>query len=168
MTIKIDIVGAKEIEAALRELGDPKTMRAAMRDALRDAAKPMVDLAQSLVPVDQGDLKRSIKIRSLTRAREGVAVGIGIDQNEQPATLITRKTKSNGGKGGIYRDPGVAGVGPITEFGRPGQPARPFMRPAFDAEGEKTINRFADAAGQAIEKHAARLAKKRAKSGGTS
>lgn len=156
MESKIKIEGLKEIEAALAELGDTKAMRAAIRKALRDAGNPMMELARALVPVDQGDLKRSIKMRTRNRVKEGVGVSIGIDRNEQPAEYRNRKR----GKG-AYRDPGVAGVGPITEFGRPGQGAKPFMRPAFHAEGEKTIHRFSQTAGPAIEQQAARLAKKR-------
>lgn len=167
MTIRIKVENAAAIQQALAELGDQKAMRAAVKDALRQAAEPMAALARALVPVDKGDLKRSIKIGPRKRAKgedpDTFGVKIGIDANEQPAVLVTRKTRSAGGKGGTYRDPGVAGVGPITEFGRPGEAAKPFMRPAFDAEGEKTIQRFGQTAGPAIEKQAARLARKRAK-----
>ena len=162
MTIRIKVENAAAIQQALAELGDQKAMRAAVKDALRNAAEPMAALARELAPYDQGDLKRSIKIGPRKRGRgedpDTFGVKIGIDANEQPAKEVARKS----GKG-TYRDPGVAGVGPITEFGRPGVPAKPFMRPAFDAEGEKTIQRFGQTAGPAIEKQAARLARKRAK-----
>lgn len=150
----------------LAELGDQKAMRRAMRSALRAAGEPMMELARNLAPFDQGDLKRSIKMATAKRYRgqdqDQFGVVIGIDANEQPAKQVPRKT----GKRGTYRDPGVAGVGPIIEFGRPGKAAKPFMRPAFDAEGEKTIQRFSKTAGPAIEKEAERLARKRTKSGG--
>lgn len=167
--MKIEIDGAAEISAALRELRDPKTVRAALRAALRAAARPMLDAARSNVPVDQGDLQRSLKMAAargekLDEPQFGIV--IGIDINEQPATYVVRKTNSGGrskgsGKGGFYRDPGVAGVGPMIEFGWPGRPARPFMRRALDAEGEATIRRFGDVAGPVIERFAERLAKRR-------
>lgn len=166
MTISIKVEGAKEIEAALAELGDQKAMRRAVRAALREAGAPMMELARSLAPFDQGDLRRSIKMASAKRERgqdqDQFGIVIGIDTNEQPASEVLRKT----GQGGTYRDPGVAGVGPITEFGRPGKAAKPFMRPAFDTEGEATIQRFSKTAGPAIEAEAARLAKKRTKKRG--
>lgn len=166
MTIRVKVEGAKDIEAALRELGDQKAMRRALRGALRAAGEPMMELARSLAPHDQGDLKRSIKMATAKRFRgqdqDQFGIVIGIDANEQPPKQVPRKT----GKGGTYRDPGVLGVAQITEFGRPGKAAKPFMRPAFDAEGEKTIQRFSKAAGPAIEKESERLARKRAKSGG--
>lgn len=165
MTITVKIQNAREIEQALAELGDSKAMRRAVRAALRDAGTPMMELARSLVPIDKGDLKRSIKMRAAKRLKgqdeDTFGIAIGIDTNEEPARQVVRKTKSNGGKGGTYRDPGVAGAGPIVEFGRPGVPAKPFMRPAFDTEGENTIRRFGEVAGKAIEAEAARLAKKR-------
>lgn len=124
----------------------------------------MRDAAKDGVPVDQGDLQRSIKSapakgEKLNSPEFGIV--IGIDANEQPARYVVRKTKSNGGKGGTYRDPGVAGVAPIIEFGKIGEPAQPFMRRAYDAEGENTIRRFGQVAGLHIERAAARLAKKR-------
>lgn len=163
MTISVKLENAKEIEQMLAELGEPKAVRRAVRAALREAGEPMMELARSLVPIDQGDLKRSIKMATAKRARgqdpDRFGIVIGIDSNELPAREVARKE----GKGGTYRDPGVAGAGPIIEFGRPGVAAKPFMRPAYDAEGEKTIRRFGEVAGPAIEKEAERLARKRGK-----
>lgn len=156
------IEGGLEIQAALRELGDPKSVKNALRKALRDAAKPMLERAREGVPVDKGDLKRSVKMAAAKRERLNspeFGIVIGIDANVQPARNIPRKTRS--GKSTTYRDPGVAGVAPIVEFGKIGEPAKPFMRGAFDAEAEATIRRFGTTAGPAIEAAAARLAKKR-------
>ena len=169
MTISVKFANAKEIEQALAELGDSKAVRRAVRAALREAGEPMAQLARDLVPRDEGNLERSIKMATAKRFRgqdqDQHGIVIGIDANEQPAQEVPRKERSKRG-GTTYRDPGVAGVGPITEFGRPGKAAKPFMRPAFDAEGEKTIKRFGEVAGAAIEREAARLARKRAKAGG--
>lgn len=160
--MKIEVEGGLEIAAALEALGNPRAVRTTLRRALRDAAQPMLDAAKGKVPVDKGDLKRSIKMAAAKGEKldgDSFGIVIGIDSNEQPAKTVVRKTRS--GKGATYRDPGVAGVGPITEFGRPGEAAQPFMRPAYDAEGEATIRRFNDQALATIEKTAARLAKKR-------
>ena len=162
--MKIEVEGGLEIAAALKELGDPRAVRTSLRRALRDAAQPMLEAAKGKVPVDKGDLKRSIKMAAAKGEKldgDSFGVVIGIDSNEQPARQVVRKTRS--GKSATYRDPGVAGAGPIIEFGRPGVAAKPFMRPAFDAEGEKTIQRFGATAGPAIEKQAAKLARKRSK-----
>lgn len=162
--MKIEVDGALDIAAALQELGDPRSVRTALRATLRRAAKPMLETARGKAREDKGNLKRSIKMAAAKGERADspeFGIVIGIDANEQPATYVPRKTKSGGGKGGTYRDPGVAGVAVIEEFGRPGEAANPFMRPAFDQEGEPTIRRFGEEAGPIIEKTAARLAKKR-------
>jgi HK97 gp10 family phage protein len=162
--MKIEVEGLTDLQTALRELGDPRAIKTALRASLRKAARPMLEAARARVPVDKGDLKRSVKIAAAKGERlDSLEFGvvIGIDANEQPARYVVRKTKSDGGRGGTYRDPGVAGVAPITEFGRPGQAAEPFMRPAFDTEGEATIRRFGEVAGAEIERVATRLAKKR-------
>lgn len=163
MTIKVD--GLAGLQSALRELGEPKAVRTALRGALRKSARPMLDAIRDNVPVDKGDLKRSVKMGAAKGERLDspvFGIVIGIDANEQPAKIVTRKTRSNGGRGGTYRDPGVAGVAPMTEFGRPGQAATPFMRPGFDAEADGTLRRFGEVAGPEIERVAARLAKRRA------
>lgn len=171
MSITIELAGAKELERALSELADQPAMRRAIRKALRDAAQPMLEAAKEAVPVDRGDLKRSLKIATAKKVRGGdqdsFGIVIGIDANEQPARYIVRKTvarkkmRRRVANSGTYRDPGVAGVGPIVEFGRPGQPPEPFMRPAFDVHGPGAIARFGAAAGPAIEAEAARLARRK-------
>ena len=162
--MRIDVDGLTDLQAALRELGDPRAVRTALRATLRKAGKPMLEKIRGKVREDKGNLKRSVKMaaakgESLDSPEFGIV--IGIDANEEPARYVTRKTRSNGGKGGTYRDPGVAGVAVIEEFGRPGEAANPFFRPGFDEEGEATIRRFGEEAGPIIEKTAARLARKR-------
>lgn len=162
--MKIEVDGLSDLQAALRELGDPRAVKTALRASLRKAGKPMVEKIRSKVREDKGDLKRSVKMAAAKGEKPDspeFAIVIGIDVNEGPARIVTRKTRSNRGKGGTYRDPGVAGVAVIEEFGRPGEAANPAFRPAFDEEGEATIRRFGESAGPEIERVAARLARKR-------
>jgi len=171
VSITIDISGAKEMEKALAELADQPAMRRAIRAALREAAQPIVDAAKAAAPVDRGDLRDSIKVATAKRGRgsdqDEFGIVIGIDSNVQPAKYVVRqkqvrkKSPRRSGNAGTYRDPGVAGVAPIVEFGRPGVPAEPFMRPAFDAHGEGAITRFGAAVGPAIEDEAAKLARRK-------
>lgn len=157
--MKLEVDGLTDLQTALRELGDPRAVRVALRAGLRRAAQPMVEAVRSRVPVDKGDLRRSIKMGAARGERPDspeFGIVIGIDVNEQPAMILPRKRRA-----GTYRDPGVAATGPMTEFGRPGQSAEPFMRPGFDAEGEATIRRFGEVAGPEIERVAQRLARRR-------
>lgn len=162
--MKIEVDGALDIQKALAELGDPRAVRTALRSTLRKAARPMLEKIRSKAREDKGTLKRSVKMAAAKGERfdsPEFGIVIGIDANEDPAREVVRKTKSGRGKGGTYRDPGVAGVAVIEEFGRPGEAANPFFRPGFDEEGDATIRRFGEEAGPIIEKTAARLAKKR-------
>ncbi|MDG6079755.1 HK97 gp10 family phage protein [Erythrobacter litoralis] len=159
MTPTFKFEGGKAIEKALRELGDPKVVRRVGLFGLRKAAEPMRDAAKRNAPKDVGDLEKSVKIAAAKRQRgsdgDEAKVLIGIDQSVQPPKEVARK---NGG--GTYRDPGVAGVSVIKEFGAPekGQKAEPFMRPAFDSEKAATPQRVADEIWPAIKRAAARKA----------
>lgn len=173
--IKVD--GALDISRALDELGDPKMVRRLVRRVLKQAGQPMVDLARNLAPVDEGNLRESIKAEAGKRDRrtpEVTSLVFGIDSEVQPAVYYPRqkprKAKTRKFRSGrvpviatMWRDPGVAGVAWIKEYGTPTKAAQPFMRPAFDQEGEATIQRFGKLAGPEIEKTAARAAKRRSK-----
>ncbi len=175
MTISIKIDGALDIKRALEELGDPKIVRRLVRRVLKQAGQPMVELARSLAPVDEGNLKESIKVEAGKRDRrtpDVTSLILGIDAEVQPAVYYPRqkprKTATRKFRSGrvpiiatMWRDPGVAGVAWIKEFGTPTKKAQPFMRTAYDREGSATIERFGQLAGPEIEKTAARLAKKR-------
>lgn len=112
MFVKID--GVKEIQAKLAAL-EPKVGRRIVRTALRKAAKPILTMARALVPVDSGDLKRSIKIRNLKKRRRSYAIAVGT------------------GPGWFQGDEYYGG---IVEFGADNVAAQPFLRPAFDANSD--------------------------------
>lgn len=160
MSIKIKVEGGQAAEAALRELGEWQFIRRAAMEALRAGALPIRDKAKELAPKDKLDLDRSIKAQP-GRSRDDILwYEIGIDPNVQPARIVARKTGR-----GTYRDPGVAGVAPMQEFGTPLMPANPFMIPAWDSEKADTPGRIVASLGPAIEKQAAKIARKAAKAG---
>ena len=151
--------GGMDAAKALQALGDSKAATRAGRVALRAAAAPFVSTAQANVPVDKGDLRRSIKVAAGRRDRgddgDQVSVVIGIDSSVQPPRDVTRE----GGKG-TYRDPGVAGVSVIQEFDLE-HGGNPFMRPAWDAHKDATAGTVGRELGPAIEAEAARLARRK-------
>ncbi|MGB7407154.1 MAG: HK97-gp10 family putative phage morphogenesis protein [Pontixanthobacter sp.] len=156
--VTVTIEGGKALEKALADLGDPVYMKRAARKALRTAAKPIVETAKSLVPVDEGDLRESIKQGAARKGRSidsdyQVKQIVAIDRNVQPPREIEGRSKK-------YRDPGVAGVAGIKEFGGPDQPAQPFMLPAWDAEKGASTKRIMDTLGPAIEDQARKKAAK--------
>lgn len=154
--MKFEFTGGKALEAKLRALGDPKAARRIGLFALRKAAEPIRDSAKSRVPVDQGNLRESIKIGTAKRGRgldgDVARVIIAIDRNVQ---LPTEKGKEGGGS---YRDPGVAGVAVIQEFGTLKMAANPFLRPAWDSHKAATPQRIADEMKPALDRAAKRIA----------
>lgn len=160
MTVKIEIAGLKAVEAALRELVETKFIRAAGFEALRSGALPIRDKAKALAPKDKLDLEHAIKAQR-GRSRDDILwFEIGVDPSVQPAVYVGRKSGR-----GTYRDPGVAGVAPMQEFGTPNMPANPFMLPAWDSEQAATPGRIVTSLGPAIEKQAAKIARKTARAG---
>lgn len=160
MTETFAFAGERAIEEALRNLGSPTSTKRAGRAALREAGEPLRALIEQMAPEDAGDLKRSIKMAPGKRDRsedgDQAIVVIGIDKSVQPARYLPRKR----GKG-AYRDPGVAGVGPIKEFGDADEGAQPFFRPAWEAMKGGLPARIGRSLGPAIETEARRLAQRK-------
>ena len=84
-----------------------------IRQAIRKGAKPINAEAKSLVPVNSGRLKKSIKTRSLKRSRKTIGVNIKTSCSDNMFT-------------------GEVFYGGMVEFGTERMAAQPFMRPAFD------------------------------------
>lgn len=163
MSATFTFEGGRELEQMLRALGNSREVRRAAREALREAAAPMVATAKALAPREVGNLAQSIATATGKRDRgddgDQVAVVIGINSSVQPDTDVQRKTGE-----GTYRDPGVAGVAHLQEFGdQPRMPATPFMRPAWDTHKDATPGRIGEALGLAIERAGQRIARRGAR-----
>lgn len=178
MTMKF--TGGKELEAALRELGDVGAMRRTAERALKLAAVPIRDRAKELAPdaPESGPgkyLKDAIKIgkrgelsvrnkqfRGSAAGRSTVEVYIGIDGSvkppQEPKTDKRRKRTGGGTSGG-----GVAFYSMVQEFGLAGRVAQPYMRPAFEQKKNEAVTVAADALRDEITRTAARQARKRQK-----
>lgn len=144
--MKVGFSGGKELEAALSELKNRATQKNAARRALRNAAEPIRQRWEDLVPVDQGDLKRSIKtgnaIKAVNRAaNKGQAVTqfIGVDESQDRRLHI-------------YAE--------LVEFGTESHPAQPAGRPAWEEKKGEALTRLADDLKIEIGKAAARAARK--------
>lgn len=178
--MKVTFKGGVELQAALRELGSKVTAKNVGKRALLKAAEPIRDRAKALAPDDPATgigkyLKESIKAAPGKRNRgDRVWALVGIDADVDPPTYHPRQKaravqtrKFRDGRSPAvatqWRDPGVAGVAGIIEFGRPGVPAKPFMRTAWEAEKAATPDRIATELASEIDKAAARAARKAAK-----
>lgn len=137
-TVKVE--GLSDLKKAIAELtGDLK--RKVIRAALRDAAKPMQRAAVVAAPMLKkdhphrlpGTLKKSIVTKASKRFR---------GQNGEIGVYISvAKRKRLGGKAGA-RNPFDPFYWRFLEFGTKKMSARPFLKPAFEANTHNAIQIF--------------------------
>ena len=113
---RIHLHGAEQLLASLRSF-EPKLAKKVLRNAMREAARPILEEAKRLVPVDTGELRDSLVIRAAKRVRKG-SVGVVV------------QTERGFFKGDTY-------YGAFVEFGTKNMAARPYLRPAFDSRKEE-------------------------------
>lgn len=123
MNILLKVLGVRRIDKALADL-EPKIQKKILRDGLKAGAKIVADEAKLKVPVDSGDLKKSIKVRAGKRAGRG----------KIRRTVVTGK--------GFFK--GQEFYGGFVEFGTRKMRARPFMRPAYEAKKKQAKNASID------------------------
>ena len=115
--LQFKITGAKELEAALKDIG-PKIATRIGDKALREGAKVVVKEAKRLCPRRTGALRKSI----------GAVRGRG-NKPDQRSMLIGFK------KPGRY-------YAHLVEFGTVHSAQKPFLRPALDARAEDALKKM--------------------------
>ena len=139
--------GGAELQAYLNQL-PAKMEQNVMRSALRQGANVIRKEAQATVPVDSGDLRKSIKVR--TRSRRG----------QVTATVETKDFKAHWIEFGTEpheitpkQPEGALAFGNtvVKSVQHPGTQAQPFMRPAADSK----VNEAIVAVGEQIRKRLA-------------
>lgn len=143
MAERFRIEGLSELEHALREL--PKaTGKNALKRALMKAGQPIEEDAERRAPVLRGHLQRSFGI----------------------STKLSRRQKSLHKKQSaveVFIGPGPLPQAITQEFGTAHHGPQPFMRPAWDGNRMRTLERIKDDLANEIEKARARLARKAAR-----
>lgn len=146
-TIKVE--GFRELEKMLAELGKQSARRVG-RGALRTVGNAILKEAKARVPVNEGRLKKSLRLRvdNLRNERSVMSAMVYVSGSKfdyRPKktfrkTVMRKKrdrfNKVDHGYGyAIGSRPDV--YGRFIEYGAPGHgmPARPFLRPAWIKEG---------------------------------
>lgn len=145
---KVRIEGLAELDAALGELGKSAGKAVLRRVGIRSLA-PLIAKAKTLVPVDDGDLRDSLKVTTKLSQR----------QRRQHRKLVAE------GKASVEMFAGASALphAHLVEFGAHHMAAQPFMRPAWDSEKENVLNIIKTELGDEIVKTAARKARRLAK-----
>jgi HK97 gp10 family phage protein len=160
-TIKID--GYNELSKLIDGLSASQS-KSVVRSALRKASRPIILAARDKVGNYSKTLASSITVNY--QSREGDTIGIG---PKKKGRVIDK------GDGVIdatnVKDPwfahfvefGVSGVGRFKKIGkkryRADQPARPFMRPAFDEKKQEVVDNMAESFRIALQNFLKRKAK---------
>ena len=137
----LHITGAKQLKRALREL--PEAMqREALEQALMESAQPMADAAKALAPVDEGRLEESIVVaKTLHKSQQAFATS----SPDEVQVYVGPNLQRGAGPAGPHGHLNEFGTGPRyheTTGKYVGEmPAKPFLRPAFDAT-KKMVTRL--------------------------
>jgi HK97 gp10 family phage protein len=153
MTVKLS--GFKELEAELAKLSKAVGRNALMRAGMT-AMQPMAAAARRLAPVDDGDLRESIDVGSSAATDDPgkfayriVKGGGGTDAQALVAMRDARRMYGTSLSGVmLYMGPAAApdkntAIKAIAqEYGTSRHPPQPYMRPAFDAQVQPTLDRL--------------------------
>lgn len=134
--ITMQVQGLRELEQKLHSLG-PQLAKNALRSSVNAAAQVVKKEAQTRVPVDTGRLKRALYVKHI--------------REESNATQQTFYVSVRQGKRYQQKDLD-AFYWPFVELGTVYKPARPFLRPAFEAAKERAIERIRDKLAERIER----------------
>jgi HK97 gp10 family phage protein len=155
VSLSVQMIGAAELVAALKELPKRATQKAVVRRALLKAAEPTRSLASALAPDDPEtppiDLHTSIAEETKTSARQG-------DPFAMPGDVI------------VYVGP-VSSLkryahGVVMELGSFKDRPQPFMRPAWEATKEQDLSLLGYWMWTEIDGTARRLGARAARLGG--
>lgn len=145
--------GDRDIENLLRRLPG-RIAKNVTFNALRSGARIVMKAAQTNLlangSVDTGALVASIKISTRRRSRKAPAVvAVGADK-------LVRMPTRRGQRKPMKINP--RNYAHLVEFGTEHSPAKPFMRPAIDQNGEAALVKILEMSAKGIEREAAALA----------
>lgn len=139
-----DFKGGRELEAKLRVLADPKTADRLGNSSLRKGAKHLEGAILSRAPVGTASTKRRSRSKSgkvYTRDYGRITTNVRVSRTR--ARIAVHDVEYS-----ITR--GTAFWTKMVEFGTVKMAARPFIRPAVDAEEGATIRIIGDDLGKRI------------------
>ena len=139
----VEITGDKRLMRQLRAIGGGGQRRI-IRPAITKATKPVVKMARSLVPVDEGLLKKAIGVQVTTYKRTGAVI----------ARIGARSGFGEIDEDGKKRDP--TKYEHLVEMGTIFAPPQPHLRPAMDSNRGTIKQIINKEVGQRIKKELAK------------
>ena len=170
MTVSIKLEGIGEVDAALRQLeadfGIKESSRRVLVPAVREAMKPILSVAQSMAPKNTGALAMHLQVEARRPTRRDMRSKY-IDTTDVVIAAVTtkafpKKLKKQFLQENIdlykadrdayrkkFREFTASFNFPYDaravaqEFGTARNPAKPFLRPALEANSQATVSRLA-------------------------
>lgn len=134
------VTGTRRMNQRLEAM--PRAVRRAFEEGLTEAGEEITAMQKRMVPVDQGNLRDSIRYERGRISRKRGLLGGATRQFVQDGNLSIT----------IFTDDFKARW---VEFGTTGQPPRPFFFPAMRALRRRVISRIRRKVNAAIRKEAA-------------
>ena len=128
--MRVTVKGSKEIINKLKDL-EKKVANKIVKQALREAAKPIQKEAKANIPSVSGDLKKNTKIRSMKRRKGRIG-------------LVVQSSSTD--PQGYY--------GSFVEYGTKYQKAQQNIKKAYDKLKDKTAKLLEESILKGIEKNA--------------
>jgi hypothetical protein len=168
-TVKWKLEGAQELKDVLAELANDfgeKDQKTILKRGVRDALKPVLNTAKSLVPTDTGALRASLRIEARKPTKRDKNSKYVSDKDVVIATVTTapssvlartkfqnlKNTKSNIKQVGIESDARAIAM----ELGTANVPSKPYLRPALESQASAVVADLADILSTALKKYKAR------------
>ena len=160
MAETMQLTGFKELAAALRELPE-RLARNGLRAAVNAGAGVIKKDAISKAPQDTGALKANFYQKQIREQSGPMQQTFYVGVRKGVAKYANSKANKRAGVAGqTYKNGGSTWYWLINEFGSSKQPARPFLRPAFETQKENAVTAIGQKLDERIQKHAKDLAKK--------
>jgi HK97 gp10 family phage protein len=167
-TVKFE--GIQEFTQLLDQIKDDfseKDSKKILNNAVKLAMQPVLSKAQSLVPIDTGALRASLRIETrkpTSRDKRSIYVNptdvvIGT-VTTAPGSVLKKKKFVNQRTG--QKETGIASDARAVanEFGTAKMAGKPFMRPAMETTTQPVLNSLSTSLKTALEKYQAKQAKK--------
>lgn len=172
--VKWKLEGAQELKDVLSELSNDfgiKDQKNILKRGVREALKPVLNTAKSLVPTDTGALRASLRIEARKPTRRDKNSKYVNEKDVVIATVTTapsnvlartkfhnlKNTKSNIKQVGIESDARAIAM----ELGTANVPSKPYLRPALESQSTAVVDDLAENLRTALKKYKARTIKGR-------
>jgi HK97 gp10 family phage protein len=168
VTFKLE--GIQEFKALIKEMQedfDEKDQKKILNGAVKKSMSPVLSTAKSLVPIDTGGLRASLRLevrkpnrkdrRSQYVSTKDAVIGTVTTAPGNVLAKLKYKNAKTGKKTiGVQSDARAI----ANEFGTADMGAKPYLRPALESQSSNVVNTLGQSLREVLEKYRSKQAKK--------